>query len=166
MKVKWVIFKGRALPHREKERVVIIVTIDSYLCVLNILYSAMEGIPYCKDSFSSSWITGLFVCFLEGELILTHSLRGHSIKAEKTWQQEIEVADHIALPDRRQKVINAVVIFTVSTAIKEQCSRRTLVRASAGTMKILDKYTAKNQHQGQCAWMAKDQHQRQKREMK
>lgn len=107
--VKWVIFDSRTFPYREQGRVFIIVTLDSYPCVLNILYSVMEGTLNYKDSFffsPSRW----FVCFLEEELVLTHSLRGWSIMVEKLRQQEIEVADHIELSVRRQNVISAVVL--------------------------------------------------------
>lgn len=86
-----------------------VVTLDSYPCVLNILYSVMEGTLLCKDSFFLS-ASGLFGWFLEEELVLTHSLRGQSIMVEESRQQEIEVADHVESSVRRQNVICAVVL--------------------------------------------------------
>lgn len=85
-----------------------VVTLDSYPCILNILYSVMEGTLHCKASFFLS-ASGLFVWFLEEELVLTHSLRGQSITVEESRQQEIEVADHVESSVRRQNVISAVV---------------------------------------------------------
>lgn len=68
----------------------------------------MEGTLNYKDSFFSP--RGLFVWFLEDELVLTHSLRGKSIMVEKSQRQEIEVADHVESSVRRQNVISAVVL--------------------------------------------------------
>lgn len=87
------------------------------------------------DFFWYIWIWGTY-CFSyfsgcdnksdKGEAWLAHSLKVQSFLAWKAWQQEPEVADHLAVTVRQQRAINAVSFWIGLIFQPKKCDACTL----------------------------------------